>query len=155
MKKISKILLASFLAIIAVFLGFLIYGFIVLSQFSLTHLEANEPPAEYLDEYLERDVMNYFNNVIDVHVTLLNFEFLREGASQVGLAEPKYYVWVSAYDDDIVVEEGALYLAAAEQQYFRILNFFSVEEIIEDPSEMNKLFPNDVMTKIEEKVAER
>src|SRR3954447_2349408 len=90
-----------------------------------SHVEANAAKGGLSDEYLRRDLTSYFcKGEKDCRV---EYEYLREGATQSGVAYPKYYLWVKCFEKDKLTTEGAARVAAIEQKTFDVTNFLQAE----------------------------
>jgi hypothetical protein len=82
--------------------------------------------------------------------TYIKLEFLREGATQSGVAYPKFYLWVAVYDSILKNElgQGAIRVAAIEKKHFQITDYLTKEEIIKIPDSIYQVFPKPVCEKI-------
>ena len=60
--------------------------------------------------------------------------------TQVGVAWPKYYAWVTAHGDSGRVEEGAVRVAAVDATHFEVTDI-SLREIRADPEGVERVFP--------------
>jgi len=117
-----------------------------------SHIEANVPDGKNFDVYLKRDLATYFKNLTGKDVAV-EFELLREGPTQTGIAFPKFYAWVSVRNSkNIVIDEGAVRLAAIEKKRFEITHFLSRSEISKTPESPLKIFPGDIVKKIDAKL---
>jgi hypothetical protein len=98
------------------------------------------------DEYLRRELTSYFcKGEKDCRV---EYEFLREGATQSGVAYPKYYLWVKCFEKGKLTTEGAARVAAIEQKTFDVTNFLQAEDIAATPEVVAKVFPDALVDKI-------
>jgi hypothetical protein len=100
-----------------------------------SHLDANVPAASEFDQYLQRDLKNYFSGA---NVTV---DLLRRGATQSGVAYPNFYAWVRAVAPGAPPVEGAVLLEAVDRQKFIVTDFLSVHEIRSNPSQVDSFFP--------------
>lgn len=116
-----------------------------------SHVAANVPPPEKFDAILKRDLGAYFEESTGRPVTV-EYEFLREGPTQSGLAYPKFYLWVKVYSDGTVIEEGAVRIAAMEKKQIVITDYLRKEEILSNPERTCRIFPKPVCEKILERV---
>lgn len=114
-----------------------------------SHIEGNVPKGKLFDDYLVRDLNRYFCG--DVEDCRVEYEFLREGPTQSGIAYPKYYLWVKSLKGGNVRAEGAVRVAAVEQQGFDVTQFLSSAQIEESPSEVASVFPAALVEKIIDK----
>jgi hypothetical protein len=111
-----------------------------------SHVEANSPKGRSFDEYLKRDLTSYFcKGVKDCRV---EYEYLRKGATQSGVAYPKYYLWVKCFEKDKLRTEGASRVAAIEQKMFEVTNFLQAEDIAATPEIVGNVFPAALVDKI-------
>jgi len=114
-----------------------------------SHVEANAPKGELLDKYLERDLTAYFcKGQSDCRV---EYDYLRQGATQSGVSYPKYYLWAKCFTKEQLKTEGAVRVAAVDQQYFDVMNFLSAKQIVTSPDEVGHTFPAALVDKILEK----
>jgi hypothetical protein len=118
----------------------------VMSDIAKSHIEANVPKGKLFDEYLSRDLKNYF--CAEVQNCRVEYEFLRDGPTQTGIAYPKYYLWAKCFKGSAIAAEGAVRVAAVEQKNFDVTNFLSREEISESPSQVASIFPAPLVDKI-------
>jgi hypothetical protein len=110
------------------------------------HVSANVPPKEDFRAFLIRDLTTYFHRTNGKDI--VDYELLRDGPTQVGVAYPKYYVWVTITMPDKSVLEGAARVAAEEKRSFRVTNFISRSDIIANPAELARVFPKALLDKI-------
>jgi hypothetical protein len=100
----------------------------------------NPALAQELATYLEPD----FGDTLTVE-----YELLRDIPTQVGVAVPKYYVWLIATEGDAVLVEGAARVAAEDAETFTVLNFVSQQSIQEKPDQLDSIFPAALIPAIE------
>lgn len=118
----------------------------IMAEIAKSHIEANVPKGKLFDEYLQRDLKDYFCKASkDCKV---DYELLRDGPTQTGISYPKYYLWVKCADKGSVIAEGAVRVAAMEQKSFDITDFLSQEQISESPSQVARVFPAALVDKI-------
>jgi hypothetical protein len=110
-----------------------------------SHTEANVPQGKAFDEYLSRDLTSYFCTNKDCRV---EYEFLREGPTQTGIAYPKYYLWVRCFTAGKLTSEGAVRIAAVDQATFDVTHFISAKDIVASPDEVERVFPAALLDKI-------
>ena len=136
------------LGVLAILGMFLIVGpgFLI----SWSHIAANVPSSEEFDAILARDLRSYFEELGGRTVTV-EYEFLRKGPTQVGVAYPKYYLWVKVYSDGVLVEEGAVRIAVIEKKRVEVTDYLSKEEILSNPEQIYYIFPKPVCGKILER----
>jgi hypothetical protein len=118
-----------------------------------SHVEANATKGRLFDEYLKRDLTSYFcKGRKDCRV---EYEYLREGATQSGVAYPKYYLWVKQFEKNKLRTEGAARVAAIEQTTFEVTNFLQAEDIAATPEVVGNVFPAALVEKIVQKANHR
>ena len=69
----------------------------------------------------------------------MSYELLRKGPTQSGVAYPKYYAWVRVHRHDGLLE-GAVRLAAIDDQRFEVTHFLPAQEIVASPG-IESVFP--------------
>jgi len=126
------------------------YTLVVFSQISKSHIQGNEPSRDDFDVFMQRDLTAYFAK--DYPKGTVAYEMLRKGATQVGVSYPKYYVWVTLYENGELCQEGAVSLAAIEQERFDIRAFVSAQEMLNDFEKVHELFPKAVCETIRQRL---
>lgn len=116
-----------------------------------SHIRANVPDEKNFDAFLKRDLEAFFKAELGKAVTV-QFELLRKGPTQAGVALPKYYIWVKVYQRTRLLEEGAARVAAAEKKQFDVVQYMTRDEIKQNPEKMYQIFPLVVGEKIMEKI---
>ena len=122
-----------------------------ITDIAKSHIDANVPKGKLFDEYLKRDLEHYFCTDSDCTVT---YTLLRDGPTQTGIAYPKYYVRAQCLKKQKVISEGAVRVAAVEQERFEVTNFLSRQEILATPSEVNSVLPAALVESILKKAHE-
>ena len=89
-----------------------------------SHIRANVPDDKDFDKFLKRDLETYFKGLKGKSVTV-QFDLLRKGPTQSGVAYPKFYAWVTIRDHDGVLEEGAVRVAAVEKKQFDVTDYIN------------------------------
>jgi dethiobiotin synthetase len=112
----------------------------VITESSIQPTGTNPALAQELATYLEPD----FGDNLTVE-----YELLRDIPTQVGVAVPKYYVWLIATEGDAVLVEGAARVAAEDAETFTVLNFVSQQSIQENPDQLDSIFPTALIPAIE------
>ena len=112
-----------------------------------SHIDANVPKPEDFLRFLDRDLAAYFS-AAGIDVARVEYEMLREGPTQTGIAYPKFYVWVRAIDKIGTAEEGAASVAAVDQDHFVVTDYLSKQNILSNPVSIEKVFPKAVCEKI-------
>lgn len=79
----------------------------------------------------------------------VEYELLRDIPTQVGVAVPKYYVWLIATEGDTILVEGVARVAAEDAETFTVLNFVSQQSILENPDQLDSIFPAALIPAIE------
>ncbi len=118
------------------------------------HIEANVPEKENFDTYLKRDLNTYFSANADNKIKV-EYELLRKPPTQVGVAYPKFYAWVKVLKDNTLQQQGAVRIAAIEQEEFQITDFVSAEKIRREPQILERTFPAALCPKIVELAGQR
>lgn len=116
-----------------------------------SHIRANVPDEKDFDNFLKRDLVSYFKELMKKDVTV-EYELLRQGPTQAGIAFPKFYAWVSIKENGRLLEEGAVRLAAIEKKRFGIPNYLRKSDIERDPEKVYQVFPKPVGDKIRKKI---
>jgi hypothetical protein len=111
-----------------------------------SHVEANVPSQDF-DRYLRRDLESYFR-LKNGNPVAVEYELLRDGPTQTGIAYPKFYVWVNVRVGDAVLERGTVRLAAESRNEFQVTDFVSEPEIRARPDAIYAVFPVPVCEKI-------
>jgi len=111
-----------------------------------SHIEGNVPKGNLFDEYLKRDLEQYFCK--EREKCAVEYELLRKGPTQTGIAYPKFYLWVKTVEGQIILSEGAIRVAAIDQKGFEITDFLSREEILNSPFKVGSVFPAALVDKI-------
>jgi hypothetical protein len=119
-------------------------------QIQQSHIDGNVPAASDFDTFLKRDLTVYFS-LPGKPAPTVEYELLRDGPTQTGIAYPKFYVWVRVTLEGQPVREGAVRLAAIEKTHFEITHFIASSEIVSNPSQLDAVFPPPVVVAILEK----
>jgi hypothetical protein len=119
-----------------------------------SHIRANVPDKRVFDKFLKRDLQQYFK-ASKRKTVKIEYELLREGPTQSGIAYPKFYAWVTVRDHRTVVEEGAARVAAVEKKHFDVTDFLSKADIERSPMTLDRVFPGPVADKIRERLGLR
>src|SRR6059058_2549398 len=117
-----------------------------------SHIRANVPDEKDFDKFLKRDLEQYFKDTMQKTVTV-EFELLRKGPTQTGIAYPKFYAWVTIRDGVKVIDQGAVRVAAVEKKHFDVTDFVSEADIKDAPMILDRIFPKPVADKIRERLA--
>lgn len=117
---------------------------------SLGHIDANAPKEDSFDAVLQRDLNSYFSPSVKGKISV-EYELLRKIPTQVGVALPKYYAWVRIFDDQKLLKEGAVRLAAEEQNHFDVTDYVDKSRILSDPACIDSIFPAALCPLIREK----
>jgi hypothetical protein len=122
----------------------------VMDSIQQSYIEGNAPPPEEFHRVLQRDLDAYFATALSPsrHV---QYEMLREGATQSGVSYPKFYVWAifPLIEGD---RRGAVRLAAIDKERFEVTDFISDDEIKRHPDRIYETFPRPVCERIKAKV---
>ncbi|MDI1240317.1 MAG: hypothetical protein PSX80_00160 [bacterium] len=123
----------------------------VLASIAKSHIEANVPDRQHFEEYLKRDLAAYFKKQSGKDVTV-EYELLRDGPTQAGIAFPKFYAWVTIREKQTVIDQGAVRLAAIQKEKFDVTHFLKRSEELQTQDAASKIFPADVVKKIDAKI---
>lgn len=115
------------------------------------HIRANVPDQKNFDKFLKRDLERYFKDTKKKTVTV-EYELLRKGPTQSGIAYPKFYAWVTIRDEGTVDDEGAVRVAAVEKNRFDVTDFVSKADIERSPMTVDRIFPKAVADTIRERL---
>lgn len=111
-----------------------------------SHIDANVADQSQFDSLMKRDLEKYFSATFGQ--VSVKWEFLRNGATQSGVAYPKYYLWTKIYNGDKLLDEGAVRVAAIEKTGFNITDFVNIKDIRQKSKDIYKIFPKPVCEKI-------
>ncbi len=117
-----------------------------------SHVRANVPDEKDFAKFLKRDLEQYFKDSTKKTVTV-EYELLRNGPTQSGIAYPKFYAWVTVRDNTTVIDQGAVRVAAVEKKHFDVTDFVSEADIKDAPMILDRIFPKPVADKIRERLA--
>jgi hypothetical protein len=117
-----------------------------------SHIDANTPDAADFEVLLRRDLTAYFGKARKKSVAI-EYEPLRNGPTQSGVAYPKFYVWVTIAGGKTPTDRGAATVAAIEKKRFEVVEFVSEEAARSDPKALYTIFPAPVCDKINARVA--
>lgn len=116
-----------------------------------SHIEANVPSEKDFGIFMKRDLEQYFKEAKKKPVTV-DYELLRNGPTQSGTAFPKFYAWVVVKADGVIIEEGAVRVAAIEKKRFGVYDYLSQPEIEREVEKLYRVFPDEVADKIKKKL---
>lgn len=123
----------------------------LVQQIQESHIEGNVPPQDQFAALMQRDLDTYFTELYQKKATV-SWELLREGATQSGVANPKYYLWVAVKSGENFLNEGAVRVAAIERSSFEVTDFLGIAVIKNRVGELYSVFPAEVCEKIKEKI---
>jgi hypothetical protein len=118
-----------------------------------SHIEGNVPKGKAFDEYLTRDLTSYFCK--GEKECRIEYELLRNGPTQSGTSYPKYYLWTRCWVKEKLMTEGAVRVAAIDQNGFYVTNFVSGTDILAAPEQVGQVFPSALVGKIVSKAQHR
>jgi hypothetical protein len=116
-----------------------------------SHLAANVPAEQDFDSFMKRDLQAYFSARLGRTVEV-QYSLLRLGATQTGIAYPKYYVWAIVESDGAAQLEGAARVAAVDQARFDVTDFVPKAEILLHPEAIQSIFPAPVCDEIKKRL---
>ncbi len=123
----------------------------VLQDIQRSHIEANVPGAAEFNRLLQRDLDSYFTKARG-KTSWVEYEMLRDGPTQSGVAYPKFYAWVRVFEGASIIDQGAVRLAAIERREFQVTDFLSEHMIRTDPKAIYRVFPAPVCDRINSKL---
>ncbi len=111
-----------------------------------SHIKVNTPNVpEQFDKLLKRDLTSYLQDTYKEVVVTVEYELLRAKPTQVGVALPKYYIWVKIYrqtsGQKVLIDEGAVKVAAVEKTHFTVLTYLAIADLKKSPERINQVFP--------------
>lgn len=124
----------------------------LLRQIQQSHIDGNVPAGVDFDRLLRRDLGEYFTKASGTPVQA-DYELLRAQPTQVGVAFPKYYAWVTIRESGKPAEQGVVRVAAIQGERFEITNYVSAAEIRRDPEQLSSLFPEALVEGIKAKAS--
>ena len=116
-----------------------------------SHIAANVPGQIDFDRLLRRDLQQYFATSVGRPVAV-EYELLRSGPTQTGIAYPKFYAWVRVVEKGSVLRQGAVRLAAIARERFDVTDFVSADEARANPERLRQVFPGPVCDRISERL---
>jgi hypothetical protein len=125
----------------------------VIRDVQQSHVEGDVPAPRDFDSFLQRDVAAYFRSAKGIKNPEVALELLRNGATQSGVAFPKFYAWVVVRNEGQAVAEGALRLAAIDRVRFEVTDFLSKGDINSTPAAVSAVFPAPLVAGILERAA--
>lgn len=123
----------------------------VFADIQMSHIEGNVPTEQNFASFLNRDLRAYFKKRLNQPVTV-QYEPLRDGATQSGVSYPKFYLWVTVSANKKTVMQGAVRVAAIDKKYFEVTDFLSVSDMRKNPQAIDATFPLPVGAKIRERL---
>lgn len=122
-----------------------------LAEIAKSHIRGNVPVRSQFDKVLKRDLAVYFTERTGKKVSV-EYQFLREGATQTGIAYPKYYLWVKIKNGAKLIDEGAVRIAAVEQKQFDVTDYLPRAKMWRNPAQIYLVFPAPVGDKIKQRL---
>jgi hypothetical protein len=114
-----------------------------------SHVQANAPKGKLFEQYLKRDLTRYFCK--DRKECRVEYEYLRQGATQSGVSYPSYYLWAKCFSNRKLETEGAVRVMAIDQKYFDVRNCLGAGDIAAAPEKVGNVFPAALVDKLVEK----
>lgn len=119
-----------------------------------SHVQENVPAHQDFKAFLTRDLTIFFE-ARGIDEPSIDFEPLRNGPTQSGVAYPKYYLWVSVTSGGQGAISGAARVAAIDRLRFEVTDFVTKDTIIEDPETVSDIFPEALLHAILLKAADQ
>ena len=116
----------------------------------LDYIAANVPAHKDFERFLERDIIAYFISR-GVKQPSIKIDLLRPNATQSGLSNPKYYLWVLVSSSGVQKSSGALRVEAIEKARFNVTDFIPREEVSSEPDRLSAVFPAALIREIMER----
>jgi hypothetical protein len=121
-----------------------------LADVAQSHIDANVPAEKDFRPFLIRDLTAHLRPKFGDGISV-DYELLRDGATQTGIAYPKFYVWVKLASSSGSVVEGVARAAAIAKREFQITDFLTREVILAQPSAVDGVFPEALLGKIRQR----
>jgi hypothetical protein len=124
----------------------------IFEEIRASHIEGNVPEEGDFERLLKRDLAAYFvdQGIADPSA---RFELLRSGPTQVGIAYPKYYLWVSIFSGNTYATSGAVRVQAVGKKEFQVTDFLAAEDARRDPERISSIFPAPLVAAISARAA--
>lgn len=134
----------------ALLFALLVAASVFLSACDNSHVSGNVPAKDDFRPFLIRDLTTYFQRDHGNGISV-DYELLRDVPTQVGVAYPKFYIWVTVTKPDKSVVDGAARIAAIDTQEFDVTTFIPRRDIVADPTQLARVFPQALLEKIQTK----
>ncbi len=112
-----------------------------------SHIAANVPSTNDFRPFLIRDLTAYLKPTHGDKLTV-DYELLRDGPTQSGVAYPKFYLWLRATNAEKTVIEGAVRVAAVDKKRFDVTDFVPRADIVSHADVLDRIFPQALIEKI-------
>lgn len=119
-----------------------------------SHIDGNVPDAKDFRQFLVRNLTAHLKQTLGEGITV-DYELLRDGPTQTGIAYPKFYLWVTATKADKSTVDGAARVAAIGKKEFLVTTFIPRSEIVAHPEALGSVFPQLLLDKIRTKAGVR
>ena len=116
-----------------------------------SNIQSDATDSSSFNESLRRDLTAYFCKTYKK--CRVDFEFLQNVPTPTGVSYPKYFLWAKAFSANKLISEGAVRVAAIDQQHFDVINFLDADEITASPADVEQIFPAALVQKIIAKAA--
>lgn len=103
-----------------------------------------------LQEPLADGIAVYARQTLGRAVTV-EFESLRDAPTQSGIAYPKFYVWARLFEDTKLVPEGAMRVAAINDDRFQVTDYVTAAQIVSEPEQLARIFPAELLGRLKAK----
>ena len=125
-------------------------GFAQVAGVAESHIAANVPEPKDFRSFLVRDLTAHLKPKLGEGITV-DYELLRDGPTQTGIAYPKFYLWVTAIKPDKTVVDGAARVAAIDKKEFQVTILIPRADIVAHPESLDSVFPQLLLDKIRTK----
>ncbi len=112
-----------------------------------SYIDGNVPIAKNFHAFLVRDLRAYLQPQLGRNITV-NYELLRKIPTQAGVADPKFYIWVTVFKQNKLIREGAVRVAAIDRTGFEVTHFVNRQQIVTKPDILSNIFPALLIPKI-------
>jgi hypothetical protein len=112
-----------------------------------SYIDGNIPIAKNFHAFLIRDLRAYLQPELGRNITV-NYELLRKIPTQAGVADPKFYLWVTVFKQNKLIREGAVRVAAIDRTGFEVTHFIDRHQIVTKPDILANIFPALLIPKI-------
>lgn len=103
----------------------------------------NPASGNVIEKNFEKALENYFHTLTKKEISV-EYEMLRFGGTETGIAFPKFYAWVIVRQGGSILTLGAVRVAKIDDNEFEITHFLTRSEVRENPDKVFQIFPRPV-----------